>query len=224
MNKKIGEAIVAHNRWKFELKNAIRTGKSDFTIEEISNPHTCTFGKWLLSNEGQKLPDYDEIAKLHDEFHQEAAEVLCLALMGRPSTALTKMQEGSRFSQLSAKLIDKLTHLNKKIGKEIATHNIWKFHLKNAIETGRSHFTVEEVQNYHACIFGEWLDSAEGKRLPHYLEICELHKKFHEEAAVVLRLALMGRPNEALARMREGSRFSQISAQLIEKLADIEEF
>jgi hypothetical protein len=150
--------------------------------------------------------------------------VLSLALMGQPSTAIAKMQEGSRFSQQSAKLINKLTHLNKKIGQEIATHNIWKFHLKNAIETGRSDFTVEEVQNYHACIFGEWLDSAEGKRLPHYLEISELHKAFHEEASIVLHLALMGQPSEALAKMREGSRFSQISSQLIETLADIEEF
>ncbi|EDN65761.1 hypothetical protein BGP_0046 [Beggiatoa sp. PS] len=178
----------------------------------------------LIVLKGKKLPDYGEIAKLHEKFHQEAAQVLSLALMGRPSTAIVKMQEGSPFSQLSAKLIDKLTHLNKKIGQEIATHNIWKFHLKNAIETGRSHFTVEEVKNYHACVFGEWLDSAEGKRLPHYLDIIELHKKFHEEASIVLRLALMGQPSEAIARMREGSLFSQISSQLIEKLTDIEEF
>jgi len=224
MNKTIGQSIVAHNHCKFDLKNAIRTGKSDLTIENISNPHTCIFGKWLDYPEGKKLPNYYEIVKLHKTFHQEAAQVLSLALMGQPSTAIAKMQEGSRFSQLSAKLIDKLIHLNQKIGQEIATHNVWKFHLKNAIKTGCSDFTIEEVKNYHACVFGEWLDSAEGKRLPHYLDIIELHKKFHEEASIVLRLALMGQPSEALVRMREGSKFSQISAQLIEKLTDIEDF
>jgi hypothetical protein len=224
MNKKIGHAIVAHNHWKFALKNAIETGKSDLTIEIVSNPYVCAFGKWLYSSEGQKLPNYFEIVQLHQKFHHEAAQVLNLALMGRPSTALIKMREGSEFSQHSAKLINQLFHLNKKIGKEITEHNLWKFHLKNAIETSHSHFTIEEIQDYHACAFGEWLNSSEGQHLPNYLEIVELHKQFHQEASEILRLALMGQPSEALAKMREGGQFSQLSSQLIEILADIENF
>ena len=224
MNKKIGQAIVTHNRWKFDLKDAIETGKSNLTVEMVSNPHICTFGKWLNSSDGQKLSDYSEITQLHQEFHDEAAQVLSLALVGRPSAALIKMREGSQFSQISAKLINKLAHLNQKIGQEIAAHNLWKFHLKNAIETGHSNFTIEEIQNFHACTFGKWLDSTEGRKLPNYLEIFELHKRFHEEASMVLQLALRGCPSEALTKMREGSQFSQLTSQLIEILANIEEF
>ncbi|EDN65762.1 hypothetical protein BGP_0047 [Beggiatoa sp. PS] len=55
MNKKIGQAIVAHNHWKFDLKNAIKSGKSDLTIEMVSNPHACTFGKWLNCAERKKI-------------------------------------------------------------------------------------------------------------------------------------------------------------------------
>ena len=107
------------------------------------------------------------------------------------------------------------------IDKAIWAHSRWKVHLKQAIETGQSDFSVADVQNPHTCAFGKWLDSAVGKSLPDYSQIFELHKKFHEEASQILELALIGKTHEATEQMKLGSHFNQLTAQLVNKLADI---
>ena len=107
------------------------------------------------------------------------------------------------------------------IDKAIWAHSRWKVHLKKAIATGQSDFSIRDVQNPHTCVFGKWLDSAAGKSLPSYSQIFELHKKFHEEASHILELALMGQTNEATEQMKLGSHFNQLTAQLVNKLADI---
>jgi hypothetical protein len=221
MEHKISEAIVKHNRWKFDLKNAIESGNCQFTVAEIQNPHLCTFGKWLDSPEGKNLPDYPQIVELHIKIHNEAAKILHLALLGQPSHALIKMQLGSRFSQLSSQLIDKLATMNQKMGDAIVMHNRWKFDLKEAIATGQSNILVEEAKNPLLCPFGKWLYSAEGIILPNYLELAELHGEFHDEAANILNLALTGQSSAAIAQMQLGSNFSRISSKLIDKLAQI---
>jgi hypothetical protein len=107
------------------------------------------------------------------------------------------------------------------IDKAIWSHSRWKIHLKNAIETGQSEFTVEQTRNHHACPFGQWLDSAAGKGLPDYKEIVQLHQAFHEEASQVLSLALAGQKHNATDKMVPGSQFTQLTAKLVNKLAEI---
>ncbi|MDM8559428.1 CZB domain-containing protein [Candidatus Parabeggiatoa sp. HSG14] len=107
------------------------------------------------------------------------------------------------------------------IDKAIVAHSRWKIHLKNAIKTGKCNSTVEEVQNSHACKLGEWLDSAAGKALPSYQELFELHREFHQEASHVLHLALTGQKSEATEKMDLGSQFSQLTAKLVNKLAEV---
>ena len=221
MNKKISEAIVMHNHWKFDLKNAIETGQSAFTVNDIQNPHFCVLGKWLDTVEGKSLSDYSQLLELHKIFHHEAGKILHLALTGQPSQAIAKMQLGSLFSQRSSQLIDKLAMMNPKMGEAIVMHNRWKFDLKQAIATGQSHIIVEDAKNHLLCSFGKWLYSAEGIILPNYLERVEVHGEFHKEAANILSLALTGESSEAIARMQLGSYFSRISSNLIDKLAEI---
>lgn len=105
--------------------------------------------------------------------------------------------------------------------KIIQSHSRWKFHLKDAIEQGKSYFNIAEVRNPHACQFGEWLDSPEGKKIPHYQEIVELHRDFHQEAAHILQLALDEEKEAALEKMKLGSDFNQLTAKLINHLANI---
>jgi hypothetical protein len=111
MSKKIDQVIWAHSRWKVHLKEAIKTGKSDFTVEEVRNPHACPFGQWLDSKEGRTLPHYSEIVQLHQDFHQEAAEILNLALSGQKEEAASRVQLGSNFNQLTAKLVNQLAEI-----------------------------------------------------------------------------------------------------------------
>lgn len=111
MKETIEKAIWAHSRWKTHLKQAIETGKSHVTIEDVRNPHTCAFGEWLDSKEGQKLPGYSDINELHTAFHEEASHILGLALTGQANEATAKMQVGSNFNQLTAKLVNKLAEI-----------------------------------------------------------------------------------------------------------------
>jgi hypothetical protein len=107
----IDKAIWAHSRWKVHLKQAIQTGQSDFSIGNVRNPHICAFGKWLDSAAGKRLPDYSHIIELHENFHKEASHILELALTGQTNEAAEKMQLGSHFNQLTAKLINKLADI-----------------------------------------------------------------------------------------------------------------
>jgi len=110
---KIGEAIVAHSRWKHHLKKAIDTGESEFHVETAQSSHLCPFGKWLDSEEGKSLPHYDEIYELHHKFHIQAANILNLALNQQSNEAETQLAFGSDFSKTSAKLVNKLGELKK---------------------------------------------------------------------------------------------------------------
>jgi hypothetical protein len=107
------------------------------------------------------------------------------------------------------------------IGKAIVAHSRWKQHLKKAIDTGESEFSVEIVENHHLCDFGKWLDSEAGKSIKHYNEIYELHNKCHIEAARVLKLALNQQSNEAETQLEFRSDFSKISAKLVNKLGEL---
>ena len=43
------------------------------------------------------------------------------------------------------------------IDKAIAAHARWKSHLRQAIETGTSEWTVDRVRPDNVCEFGHWL-------------------------------------------------------------------
>ena len=110
---KIGEAIVAHSRWKYHLKKAIDTGESEISVETAQSSHLCPFGKWLDSDEGKSLEHYNEIYDLHHKFHIQAANILNLALNQQYDKAKTQLAFGSEFSKTSAKLVNKLGELKK---------------------------------------------------------------------------------------------------------------
>ncbi|RKZ60051.1 MAG: hypothetical protein DRR16_25585 [Candidatus Parabeggiatoa sp. nov. 3] len=118
MNDKIDPAIWAHSRWKVHLKEAIETGQSDFNVETVRNPHACAFGQWLDSKEGKTLSHYSEIVELHQNFHKEAAQILSLALIGQKDEAASKIQLGSEFSHMTARLVNTLADIGKKNGDQ----------------------------------------------------------------------------------------------------------
>jgi len=105
----------------------------------------------------------------------------------------------------------------------IHNHSHWKYLLKNAIESGQSEFTVVNARDAHQCAFGKWLYSPDGKSLPHYSKVVELHQRFHEEAAKVLELALQGQFYRASEQLKFGSSFSQASVDLVNELSRIRE-
>jgi hypothetical protein len=102
------------------------------------------------------------------------------------------------------------------IDRAIAAHAKWKSHLRQAIDTGMSEWTVERVRPDVLCEFGSWLHNLpiSERMTEHFRVVRDLHAKFHQEAADVLDLALSGSRDKATAAMAIGSPFATVSSKL----------
>lgn len=108
----IPKAISAHGQWKVKLKRAIDTGECDSTPAKVKRDNNCSFGKWLherIETQHRSTPYYNEVVKLHADFHKEAGSILELALNGSKDEATQKLGLGSDFSSLSSRLTKKMT-------------------------------------------------------------------------------------------------------------------
>lgn len=106
------KAILAHGQWKNRLIRAIETGKSEFTVETVKKDNHCEFGKWIYTGAPltlQNTPEFQEIKRLHAEFHVEAAKIIELALAGKKTEAEQRMKIGGPFLAKSASLIRTIT-------------------------------------------------------------------------------------------------------------------
>ena len=102
------------------------------------------------------------------------------------------------------------------LDRAIAAHAKWKYHLMDAISTGKFEGRVSDARSATACEFGKWLSAMPlSERLSeHYKQVGALHAEFHRLAADVLELALAGRKVEATAAMAPRSRFATVSSNL----------
>ena len=102
----INRAIAAHAQWKTRLRQAIESGKSEWTADSVRPDNLCEFGKWLCSSSSAETTTerWKTIKALHTEFHKEAARILALALTGRKAEAAAAVALGSHFSKTSADL------------------------------------------------------------------------------------------------------------------------
>jgi Chemoreceptor zinc-binding domain len=116
----IDKAIAAHARWKSQLRQAIETGKSEWTVERVRPDDVCEFGQWLGERPvPEKMSEaYRTVADLHARFHQEAASVLALALAGHRDRAAAGMAVGSPFASASAKLTSAMVAWKRTLGLE----------------------------------------------------------------------------------------------------------
>jgi chemoreceptor zinc-binding protein len=104
--EEINKAIGAHGMWKQRLREAIDTGKSDFTVERVRPDNLCDFGKWLYSlpTTDQTSAHWRTVRELHGKFHIEAAHVLGLAVGGLKQEAEKKLDNASQFTKISSEL------------------------------------------------------------------------------------------------------------------------
>ena len=101
------QAVLAHAQWKHRLRQAIETGKSEWTVAEVKADDRCDFGGWLknLPPSQQRSERFNHLRSLHTEFHKVASDVLALALLGKTAEAQDAMSMGSRFLDISTKLV-----------------------------------------------------------------------------------------------------------------------
>ena len=101
------KAVFAHAKWKHRLRQAIETSKSEWTVAEVQADDRCDFGDWLKNLPLSKRTSerYRDLRTLHTEFHVAASEVLALALAGKKEQAQVAMSTGSRFAEISTRLV-----------------------------------------------------------------------------------------------------------------------
>ncbi|MBK7366946.1 MAG: CZB domain-containing protein [Candidatus Eisenbacteria bacterium] len=106
----IKKAIAAHGLWKSRLRQAIDTGRSQWSVEEIAADGDCDLGRWLQAVEpaADEAERIERIRTLHRKFHREAAQVLQLAHGGQRSVANMAMAAGSPFDRLTSELTREL--------------------------------------------------------------------------------------------------------------------
>lgn len=111
----------------------------------------------------------------------------------------------------------------REINKAIGAHGVWKVRLREAIETGASDYHPATVASDTACDFGMWLHSIPAVERPkEYWEMVQnIHARFHLEAGSILKLALDGKREEALAMITDlRGEFVTTSIELITILSD----
>ena len=98
-------ALTAHELWRAHLVNAVLTGRSTMAAAEARAEDRCEFGRWLRRiGDLPEVPQVEPVRALHAIFHEEAAEVLTLALAGRRAEATRAIGPGSAFDGASARL------------------------------------------------------------------------------------------------------------------------
>jgi hypothetical protein len=105
--ERIEAAIAAHVKWMSRLREAVATGQSEFTEDQVRVDDRCEFGKWIYSDFKALCPPatFEAIRHTHAEFHRTAAQVLTMALGGRKDEAKVELASGARLSRLSGELI-----------------------------------------------------------------------------------------------------------------------
>ncbi|MHC4910866.1 MAG: CZB domain-containing protein [Planctomycetota bacterium] len=102
----ITHAIASHATWKYHLRQAIRTGESEWNVPSTRLDDQCEFGKWLrtLPPEDRTGPHWTRVRDRHQVFHEAAAHVLDLALAGRRAEAEDAIALESEFARASNQL------------------------------------------------------------------------------------------------------------------------
>ena len=110
-------AIAKHAQWKHYLRQAVKTGQSEWTVASIAHDNECEFGQWLamLPPSDKRGEYWSEVQQLHTRLHAAAAEVLALALEGRASEATERLAIGSDFTKISSELVVAISGWKKSI-------------------------------------------------------------------------------------------------------------
>ncbi len=112
--QQIEAAIAAHMQWLARLRTAIAQRTSEFTPAVVRFDNQCAFGRWLyqgIPGAPRGSPVFEEIRRVHAQFHEQAAAILQLAVAGRKAEAERLMSPRGEFMTISGGLILRLRAL-----------------------------------------------------------------------------------------------------------------
>ena len=103
----IDGAIAAHGQWRKRLEEAIAQGTSEWRVSVVQKDDACHLGQWLRSLlPGDRAADhFEQVMRLHAEFHETAAQILDLALRGAQPDAAQRMEFGNEYTLASGRLV-----------------------------------------------------------------------------------------------------------------------
>ncbi len=106
--QEIDKALEAHAAWKDRLRAAVESGTIGIAVTTIAADNQCAFGKWLngtsLTAEDRATKHYQEVTRLHAEFHKVAAKIAALASSGMKAEAEKMLNFGNEYTQASGQL------------------------------------------------------------------------------------------------------------------------
>jgi len=110
-------AIAKHAQWKHYLRQTVKTGQSEWTVDSISHDTQCELGRWLalLPQIDKRGEHWSKVQHLHSQLHAAAAEVLALALEGKATEATERLAIGGDFTKISSELIVAISAWKKSI-------------------------------------------------------------------------------------------------------------
>ena len=104
----ISTQIAVHKAWAHSLKTLIEIKRPGGLNEErVANPNLCSLGQWLLESDTREVivdkSVYDDICKLHQDFHIIAGFIIKHVLSGNIDRAKEMISEGGSYNVASEK-------------------------------------------------------------------------------------------------------------------------
>lgn len=90
-------ALDAHTSWTRRLEAKLNGEKGEeLNLATVASDCECTLGKWLHGSaklQFGKVQDYDELLRVHADFHLKAGELLNNVVNGDRATALKNLKD-----------------------------------------------------------------------------------------------------------------------------------
>lgn len=109
------QAAKAHREWNTILRMYLN-GSGVLNPADVQKDDLCALGQWI-HGEGKKhiiYVEYQELRTIHSEFHKNAAEIVQLIDKNEKEKAKQKLDAGSKFRELSLKILTLLSHIEQK--------------------------------------------------------------------------------------------------------------
>ncbi|TKB34245.1 MAG: hypothetical protein E8D51_04470 [Nitrospira sp.] len=115
LKEAITTAIGAHGKWKTKFREFM-DGKLELDAATVQKNNVCDFGKWLEGDGKQALVagDYQQIHRLHTEFHSKAASVISMKKTGDVAGAEKALALGGAFTDASGALTRVMMDVSKR--------------------------------------------------------------------------------------------------------------
>lgn len=91
------DALDAHTAWTQRLEKKLSgENKDDIEVATVAVDHKCTLGHWIHNEAKQSfgaITEYDELKRVHADFHLKVGEVLNNVTNGNETEAKSGMRE-----------------------------------------------------------------------------------------------------------------------------------